>query len=99
MNISIEKKEFSDAVYKVARFAERKTTTLPVLSSILIIASDEGIKMRATNLETGIDLKLEGKRNQNGVIAVPAAILQQIAGALNQEGTITLENIGDTLSI
>ncbi|HCR52464.1 TPA: DNA polymerase III subunit beta [Candidatus Kaiserbacteria bacterium] len=99
MNISIEKKEFSDAVYKVSRFAERKNTTLPVLSSILIIAGHDGIKMRATNLEIGIDLKLEGKYISDGVVAIPAAVLQQIAGTLTQEGNITIEHTGDTVSL
>jgi len=99
MNISIEKKEFSDAVYKVARFAEKKSTTLPALSSILIIAEKESIKMRATNLETGIDLKIDGKCSHEGVVAVPATILQQIASSLTQEGSITIEHIGDIISI
>ncbi len=99
MNISIEKKEFSEAVYKVARFAERKNTTLPVLSSVLILAADDEIKMRATNLETGIDLKLKGKYMHDGVVAVPAVVLQQIASALSQEGEITLEHTGDILTL
>ena len=99
MNISIEKKEFSEAVYKVGRFAERKSMTLPVLSSILIIAGDEGIKFRATNLETGIDLKVTGKIISDGVVAVSATILQQIASSLTQDGRITLEHSGDILFI
>lgn len=99
MIISIEKKTFSEAVYIVSRFAERKSTTLPVLSTILIIAGDEGIKMRATNLETGIDMKLEGECITKGVVAIPAAILQQIASSLTYEGKITLEHTGDTISL
>lgn len=99
MIISIDKKIFSDAVHTVARFAERKNTTLPVLSAILIIAGDEGIKMRATNLETGIDLKLEGECRTKGVVAIPATILQQIAGSLTYEGNITLEHTGDLISL
>lgn len=99
MNISIEKKEFSEAVYKVARFAERKSTTLPALSSVLIIAGNEGIKMRATNLETGIDLKLSGKCINDGVVAIPATVLQQIAGTLTQDGNISIEHTGDIISI
>ena len=98
MNISIEKKEFSEAVYKVSRFAERKSSTLPSLSSILIIAGNEGIKMRATNLETGIDLKLEGKCINDGAVAIPATILQQIASTTTQEGSVTMENTGDIIS-
>lgn len=89
MNISIEKKEFSEAVHIVSRFAERKSATLPVLSAILIIAGDDGIKLRATNLEIGIDRKVPGKITTNGVVAIPAAVLQQIASSFNTEGTIT----------
>ncbi len=99
MIISIEKKIFSEAVHTVARFAERKSATLPVLSAILILAGDDGIKMRATNLETGIDLKLEGECATKGVVAIPAAILQQIAGSLTSDGKITLEHTGDTASL
>jgi len=99
MNISIEKKEFSEAVHIVSRFAERKAGTLPVLSSILIIASDEGIKMRATNLETGIDLKIQGEIKTEGVVAIPAMLLQQIASSLTNEGKINLEHTGDIISL
>ncbi len=99
MNISIEKKKFIEAVHIVARFAERKTGTLVALSSILIIATDDGIKMRATNLETGIDLTLEGNCSANGAVAIPASILGQIASSLSGEGTITLEHIGDIATL
>lgn len=99
MIISIEKKIFSEAVHIVSRFAERKNTTLPVLSTILILAGDEGIKMRATNLETGIDLKLEGECRSKGVVAIPATILQQIASSLTNDGKITLEHTGETVSL
>jgi DNA polymerase-3 subunit beta len=99
MNISIEKKEFSQAVHIVSRFADRKSATLPVLSSILIIANHEGIKLRATNLETGIDFKLSGEVKSDGVVAIPATILQQIASSLTQEGRITLEHTGDIVTL
>ena len=99
MNISIEKKIFSEAVYKVARFAERKSSTLPVLSSILIIAARDGIKMRATNLETGIDLKIEGENTTDGVVAIPATLLQQLASSFTHEGKIILEHTGDIVTI
>jgi len=99
MIISIEKKTFSDAVHIVARFADRKRASLPALSAILIIAGDEGIKMRATNLETGIDHKIEGTCTTKGAVAVPAVILQQMAGSLTHEGKITLEHTGDIVNL
>ena len=99
MNISIDKKLFSEAVYKVARFAQRNSATLPALSSILILTGDDGIKMRATNLETGIDLKINGECTTDGVVAIPATILQQIAGSLTGIGSITIEHNGDIISL
>ncbi len=99
MNISIEKKEFSDGVYKVSRFAERKSGTLPALSSILIIAGNDGIKMRATNLEIGIDFKLNGKCISDGAVAISAPILQQIATSLTKDGDIIIEHTGDIVSL
>jgi len=99
MHISIKKKLFSEAVHNVARFAERRNTTLPVLAAILVIAGDDGIKMRATNLETGVDLILEGVCHSTGVVAIPATLLHQFASSLLSDGDITLECTGDVLTI
>lgn len=99
MIISIEKNKLSEAVNIVSRFAERKNTTLPVLSTILFIAGDDGIKMRATNLETGIDLKIDGECTTKGVVAIPAHIFQQITNSLTQEGKVVIEHIGDNIFI
>jgi len=99
MYISINKKTFYEAVHIAARFSERKSATLPALSSILILSGDDGIKMRATNLETGIDLKIDGKCINDGVVAIPATILQQIANSFTSEGEITLEHTGDVVSL
>lgn len=99
MNISIEQKEFIEGIHTVARFAEKKNATLPALSSILILAGNDGIKLRATNLETGIDLKLQGAVIQDGVVAIPALVLQQLAHSLTESGTITLEHTGDLVTM
>jgi DNA polymerase III sliding clamp (beta) subunit (PCNA family) len=45
MVINLEKKEFSEAVARVSRFAERRSATLPVLAGIAIVAGDDGIKL------------------------------------------------------
>jgi DNA polymerase-3 subunit beta len=99
MYISIEHKIFITAVHTVARFAERRGATLPALTSILIISNDDGIKMRATNLDAGIDLKVPGSVKNPGAVAAPAILLQQIASSLNTDGLLTLEHSGEILSI
>ncbi len=83
----------------VTRFSEKKNSTLPALSSILILAGNGEIKMRATNLEVGVDLKVEGEIKSDGVVAIPATIVQQVANSLTNDGMITLEHIGTTISL
>jgi DNA polymerase-3 subunit beta len=72
---------------------------LPALSGIAIVAGDDGIKLRATNLETGIDLKVEGSIRSQGVVVVPAALLRDISGSLSGNGSVTIEHAGDTAVI
>lgn len=99
MILTLEKKEFSEAVARVARFAERRSATLPVLSGIAIVAGDDGIKLRATNLEVGIDFKISGTIKETGVVAIPADTLRNITNSFSGTGAITLEHSGDTVII
>jgi DNA polymerase-3 subunit beta len=99
MIISIDKKELSEAVASVSRFAERRSTTLPVLAGILIVAGDDGIKLRATNLEIGIDRKISGTIKDAGVVALPATTLKEITSSFSGTGLITIEHGGDTVVI
>ncbi|KND46876.1 MAG: DNA polymerase III, beta subunit [Parcubacteria bacterium C7867-004] len=99
MILTLEKKVFAETVQNVARFAERRSGTLPVLAGIAIIAGDDGIKFRATNLETGVDMKAEGTIKEPGVVALPASTLRDIAASLSGNGTLTLEHSGDTVSV
>jgi hypothetical protein len=64
MVITIEKNTFREAVHTAARFAERRSATLPALAGIAIVAGDDGIKLRATNLETGIDFEASRDRSR-----------------------------------
>ena len=97
MVIILDKKEFADAVVTVARFAQRTSASLPVLAGIAIIAGDDGVKLRATNLETGIDLSLAGTIKEAGVVALPASILREITASFSGSGPLTLEQAGSTV--
>jgi DNA polymerase-3 subunit beta len=99
MVIILDKKEFADAVASVARFAQRTSASLPVLAGIAIIAGDDGIKLRATNLETGIDLSLSGTIKETGVVALPASVLREITASLTGTGPLTLEQSGSTVTV
>jgi DNA polymerase-3 subunit beta len=99
MIISIDKKELAEAVNSVSRFAERRSTTLPVLAGIVIVAGDDGIKLRATNLETGIDRKINGTIKEAGVVALFANTLREITSSFSGSGLITIEHSGETVII
>jgi DNA polymerase III subunit beta len=99
MVIILDKKEFADGVASVAKFAQRTSASLPVLSGIAIIAGDDGIKLRATNLETGIDLALTGTIKEPGVVALPATVLREITASISGTGPLTLEQSGSTVTV
>lgn len=99
MILSLNKNAFREAVGSVARFAERRSGSLPVLAGIALIAGDDGIKLRATNLETGIDMRVEGEIEEAGVAVLPANVLREITASMSGTGTIRLEHAGDTIVI
>jgi DNA polymerase III subunit beta len=99
MLITVSKKQFAEAVHTASRFADKSSATLPVLHSILILAGTDGIKLRATNLETGIDLTVKGEKKTDGVVAIPSHLLGQLASSLIGEGSVTIEHAGDTAVI
>src|SRR5690348_8153193 len=99
MLITVSKKHFAEAAHVAARFADKSSATAPILHTILILAGEGGIKLRATNLETGIDLLMQGEKKRDGVVAIPAHLLSQIAGSLQGEGSVTIEHAGDTAVI
>lgn len=99
MNISIDKKELGEVMGTVSRFAERKGGTLPVLGGIAIIATKEKIRFCATNLETGIDFTISGTVKTEGAIALPAGVFKEITSSFSGNGTLTIEQTGDTALI
>lgn len=99
MIITLEKKEFTEAVSIVSRFAERKSATLPALSGIAVAAEKGAITLRATNLETAVSLTLPGEVAQEGAVALPAQTLREIANSFGSTGTCTLQSAGETVTI
>ena len=47
-----------------------KNLTLPILNSILIIASGKSLKFRSTNINLGIEIEIPAKIEKEGIIAV-----------------------------
>lgn len=93
---SIEK--IKEAIVNTDRIAG-KNLSLPVLGSILIIASDKKLKLRSTNLSIGIEVDVPAKVEKDGVVAVRAEILAGFFSNLVNTGTVSFEQIENTVVI
>lgn len=76
-----------------------KNLSLPVLGAVLIEAGDEGLLVKATNLDLGVELAIPAKVEKKGSVAVSGAILGNFLSAIGEEHSIRLESVNDNLAI
>jgi DNA polymerase III subunit beta len=76
-----------------------KNLTLPILNSILLIASGRSLKLRSTNLSLGIEVEIPVKIEKEGVVAVLGSVLTGIFSNINQNENISLEEENGNLLI
>jgi len=75
-----------------------KNLTLPVLSSILLIASGKSLKLRATNLSLGIEIEIPAKIEKEGVVAISGSVLGGMFSNISTNENISLvEDNGNLL--
>jgi len=83
--------------------AERNTAknqTLPILGSILLETQENNkIKIKATNLETAIEITIPAKVEKQGVVAVPAKNLSSFVSNISSEEGITIQNQNDNVYV
>jgi DNA polymerase-3 subunit beta len=88
LECSVEK--VKNAVSQVERITG-KNLTLPVLNSVLIIASGKSLKIRATNLSLGIEIEIPAKIEREGTTAVSGAVLNSVFSNMSQKENVFLE--------
>ena len=76
-----------------------KNLTLPVLNSILLIASGKSLKLRATNLSLGIEIEIPAKIEKEGVVAISGSVLAGIFSNVFDIGNVLLESEDGNLLI
>lgn len=69
-----------------------KNLTLPVLSSILLIASNKSLKLRATNLSLGVEVEIPAKVEKEGIMAISGSTLAGIFSNFIQNENIYFES-------
>jgi DNA polymerase III subunit beta len=96
LECSVEK--IKNAISQVERITG-KNLTLPILSSILLIASKNSLKLRSTNLNLGIEIEIPVKIEKEGTIAISGSILNSVFSNVSQNENVFFENIDGNLLI
>lgn len=76
-----------------------KNLTLPVLSSVLWVASGKSLKLRATNLNIGIEIEVPAKVEKEGTVAVRGDVLSSLFSILQGDLTVNFELINGNLLV
>jgi DNA polymerase III subunit beta len=76
-----------------------KNLSLPVLKSILWIFKEKKLKLRATNLNLGIEFNIPAKVEKEGVVAIKGEVLSQLFSFVDKDQNTYLEIVNDNLLI
>ena len=98
MKLECKIEEIKNKISQVEKITG-KNLTLPVLSSILLVASGKSLKLRSTNLSLGIEVEIPAKIEKEGVLAVSGLVLNNIFSNVFQNENIYLESVGGNLLI
>jgi len=91
MKLECELEKIKNGILQVEKITG-KNLTLPVLSSILFIASGKSLKLRATNLSLGVEIEIPAKIEKEGIIAISGITLAGIFSNIFQNENIQLES-------
>ena len=98
MKLECKIEDIKNKIFQAERITG-KNLTLPILNSILLIASGKSLKLRSTNLSLGIEVEIPAKISEEGIVAISGSILNGIFSNVFQNESVYLENVDGTLHI
>lgn len=98
MKIECSIEKIKKALSQVERITG-KNLTLPVLGSILWVATDKTLKLRATNLNIGIEATIPARVEKEGVVAVRGDVLSSLFSILQGDFNVVFELINGNLLV
>lgn len=98
MNFTCNREELQKCIMNADRITG-KNLSLPILSSVLLIASKKFLTIRATNLEVGVEFQIEAEIKEEGSVAVPGTLLSNILTSIQDETIITVSVLNNVCKI
>ncbi len=98
MNIECIVEKLKNAVALADRMTG-KNLTLPSLHSLLLTASGKSLKVRATNLNVGIEIEIPATVTGEGSILVKGDVIANVCSHLEGGESATLEVVNENLSV
>lgn len=97
MSLRILKSSLAKGLSTVSKFTENRTT-IPVLGNVLLNSHENGLQLKATNLETSISCDILVKEIEEFSTTVPARLLSDLIAILPDE-EITLDYDRETRTL
>jgi len=94
MKLECNKERILEAINRADRITG-KNASLPVLSCVLLDAVKDGVMIKATNLDIGLEIFVSCKVHEQGTVAVSGSILNSYLSSLGKNDStlnITLQN-------
>lgn len=82
-----------ESIQKCIMSADRvtgKNLSLPILNSVLLETSKKSLIIRATNLDVGVEFRIEADIKSEGSTAIPGALFSNILTSIPDEENITI---------
>lgn len=99
MKINCIAKNLKDALI-IAERNTSKNQTLPIIGSLLLETQENNkIKIKATNLETAVEITIPAKVEKQGSVVVPAKNLSSFVSNISSEENILIQNQNDNIYV
>lgn len=98
MKLECKTEEIKNKISQTERITG-KNLTLPVLNSILLVASGKYLKLRSTNLSLGIEVEIPAKIEKEGIVAISGSVLNAIFSNVFQNENVHLESSDGNLLV
>lgn len=98
MKIECVKEKLLQVVSKAEKITS-KNPTLPILSCLLLEVKNNNLIIKATNMDLGIEAEIPVKVEEEGVVAVPGSVLNNLLSNIQIDKSVIFETIDNNLQV